>query len=105
MEQLAKAGDELVGELARDELVGSLLLLYGLHPLDLETRVRQALEKVQPTLRSRGGSAELLELTEGAVRVRLETAGHGCQLTAKAAAPGGRGRSVWRRPGHRRTGN
>ena len=73
-----------MGELARDDLVSSLLLLYGLHPLDVETRVRQALEKVQPVLGSRGGSVELLGLSEGTVRVRLEIAGHGCQSTARA---------------------
>ena len=30
---------------SRDDLVASLLVLYGLHPLDLETRVAQALNK------------------------------------------------------------
>lgn len=84
VEHLAGADGGLLEQLAQDELVGSLLLLYGLHPLDLATRVRQALEKVQPALRARGGSAELLELTDGAVRVRLEAGGHGCQSTAKA---------------------
>jgi hypothetical protein len=38
----------IIDRFARDDLVGSLLLLYGLHPLDLDTRVRQALDKARP---------------------------------------------------------
>src|ERR1051325_9748700 len=62
------AGRAIIDRFGQDELVGSLLLLYGLHPLDLETRVTQALEKVRPYLRSRGGSVELVSLNDGAVR-------------------------------------
>jgi hypothetical protein len=38
------ADPSLMEQIARDDLVGSVLLLYGLHPLDLETRVQQALD-------------------------------------------------------------
>src|SRR5262245_36768299 len=48
--------------LAQDELVSNLMLLHGLHPLDLETRVRGALDKLAPFLRSHGGSVELLSI-------------------------------------------
>ena len=65
-------GLELIDSLAADELVGSLLLLYGLHPQDLETRVREALEKVRPLLRFHGGKVELLGITEGTVRLRFK---------------------------------
>jgi Fe-S cluster biogenesis protein NfuA len=74
LEHLAAAGDTglaLIDSLARDELVESLLLLYGLHPLDAETRVRQALDQVRPYLRSHAGNVELLALTGGVVRLRL----------------------------------
>jgi Fe-S cluster biogenesis protein NfuA len=80
LEHLAAAGDTglaLIDSLARDELVESLLLLYGLHPLDVETRVRQALEKVRPNLRSHGGNVELLALAGGVVRLRLLTSRRG----------------------------
>ena len=63
LDKLADAGDAglaLIDALAEDDLVGSILLLHGLHPLDLETRVRQALDKVRPLLRSHGGNVELL---------------------------------------------
>ncbi len=63
---------------AGDEVVAGLLLLHGLHPLDVETRVRQALESVRPLLRSHGGNVELLEVREGVVRLRL------CKATATA---------------------
>ncbi len=36
------SGQALIDELAKDDLVSNLLLLHGLHPLDLETRVLQA---------------------------------------------------------------
>src|SRR3712207_7897493 len=45
---------------AEDELVSHLLLLHGLHPLDVETRVIQALEEVRPYLQSHGGDVVLL---------------------------------------------
>ncbi len=71
-------GQAVIDSLARDDLVGSLLLLHGLHPLDLETRVRQALDQVRPALRGHGGDVELLEVRDGVVRLRLQGNCHGC---------------------------
>jgi Fe-S cluster biogenesis protein NfuA len=85
LEHLASTGEAglaLIDGLARDELVGSLLLLHGLHPLDLETRVRQALDRVRPYLHSHGGDVELLDLSEGAVRLRMNGSCHGCPSSA-----------------------
>jgi Fe-S cluster biogenesis protein NfuA len=62
----------------RDELISSLLLLYGLHPADLETRVRQALEKVRPYLHSHGGDVELAGIASGTVQLRLQGSCKGC---------------------------
>src|SRR5689334_18314742 len=65
LEHLAHAGEngrQLMNDLAADDLVSGLLLLYGLHPLDLETRVKAALEKVRPHLGSHGGNVKLLEI-------------------------------------------
>jgi Fe-S cluster biogenesis protein NfuA len=87
MEIAWKAGEpgrEIIDSFARDDLVGSLLLLYGLHPLDLEARVAGALNKVGPFLRSQGGSVELLGITDGRVRLRLERSSGGCASTAQA---------------------
>jgi Fe-S cluster biogenesis protein NfuA len=67
-----EAGYRIFDRVARDELVGNLLLLYGLHPVPLETRVLQALDKVRPYLDSHGGNVELLGVEAGVVRLRLQ---------------------------------
>jgi Fe-S cluster biogenesis protein NfuA/nitrite reductase/ring-hydroxylating ferredoxin subunit len=75
MELIADKGESgfsIFESFAADEIVGSLLLLYGLHPLSLETRVRGALEKVRPYINSHGGSVELVEIVDGNVWVKLE---------------------------------
>lgn len=85
LEQVAEAGEagrEVLDACARDPVVGGLLLLHGLHPLDVEDRVRQALEEVRPYLRSHGGNVELLELREGVVRLRLAGSCHSCASSA-----------------------
>src|SRR5271154_7596249 len=78
------AGETITQKLGRDDLVASLLVLYGLHPVDLEGRVNQALDKVRPRLRAREGQVELLSIQDGAVRLRLRANGHGCGSTAEA---------------------
>jgi Fe-S cluster biogenesis protein NfuA len=77
------AGKALINSFAGDDLVSSLLLLYGLHPLDLQERVMAALDKARPYLRQHGGSAELISVSEGAVRLRLEASNQGCGSTAQ----------------------
>ncbi|MFL5802939.1 MAG: NifU family protein [Roseiflexaceae bacterium] len=73
----------IIDRFARDDLVGSLLLLYGLHPLDLDTRVRQGLDKARPYLQPHGGNVEFLGITsDGVVRLRLEGSCHGCPSSA-----------------------
>lgn len=86
MEIVAKSGEaglHAVDELGRDPLVSSLLVLYGLHPLDLESRVVQAVDKVRPHVRKGGGELDLIAIESGAVRLRLQVSGHGCGSTAK----------------------
>jgi Fe-S cluster biogenesis protein NfuA len=77
-------GDEIVDKLGRDELVASLLILYGLHPVDLDTRVTQALDQARSRVRSHGGELELLSVQDGAVRLRLKATGHGCGSTPQS---------------------
>ncbi len=65
--------------LADDELVASLLLVHGLHPHDVTTRVAAALDSVRPYLGSHGGDVELVDVTsEGVVRIRLLGSCDGC---------------------------
>jgi Fe-S cluster biogenesis protein NfuA/nitrite reductase/ring-hydroxylating ferredoxin subunit len=73
----------IIDELGGDPAVRPLLLLYNLHPVDLQTRVIHALEKVRPYLRSHGGNVELLAISEnGDVELRLEGSCHGCPSSA-----------------------
>lgn len=91
MEIVADAGDpgyRIFDSFAGDDVVSSLLLLYGLHPLPLETRVTQALDKVRPYLDSHGGNVELLGITDGIVRLRMQGSCKSCpssSMTLKLA--------------------
>jgi Fe-S cluster biogenesis protein NfuA len=81
-------GWAIIDEFGRDVLVSNLLLLHGLHPSDLETRVRDALDQVRPVLLAHGGNVELLAVEGNAVRLRLTGSCHGCpssSLTLKTA--------------------
>jgi Fe-S cluster biogenesis protein NfuA/nitrite reductase/ring-hydroxylating ferredoxin subunit len=71
-------GERIFEALAEDELVAHLLLLHGLHPLDVETRVVRALEEVRPYMQSHGGNVELLGIEGGVARVRMEGSCDGC---------------------------
>ncbi len=74
----------LLDDLTGDELVRSLLLVHGLHPESLETRLERALDRARPLLASHGGGVELLELDEGAgfARLRLIGSCDGCPASA-----------------------
>jgi len=67
-----RPGLDLVENLAGDELVSSLLVLYDLHPVDLETRVTRAIQK----LHTRSGEAKLLSMEEGVARVSVSKLDH-----------------------------
>ena len=71
--------DGLLTQLADDDLVASLLLVHGLHPYDVRTRVERALDSVRPYLGSHGGDVELLDVTDdGVVRLRMLGSCDGC---------------------------
>jgi Fe-S cluster biogenesis protein NfuA/nitrite reductase/ring-hydroxylating ferredoxin subunit len=71
-------GEDLKDELLGDELITHLLLLHGLHPVDVETRVLGALDEVRPYLESHGGNVQFLGIGDGVARVRLEGSCDGC---------------------------
>lgn len=77
-----EAGLALIDALASDNLIGSLLVLYGLHPEEIDTRVGRALERVRPYLHSHGGDVELVGVTEGVVKLRMQGSCHGCPSSA-----------------------
>ena len=75
LEVLAEAGrlDAVaLDAVAADELVSGLLLVHGLHPFDVTTRVAAALDSVRPYLGSHGGDVELLGIDDiGVVTLRF----------------------------------
>ena len=69
--------------LADDELVANLLLLHGLHPDDVETRVQGALDRVRPYLGSHAGGVEFLGVDEdGVAQLQLKGSCDGCAGSA-----------------------
>jgi Fe-S cluster biogenesis protein NfuA len=77
-----KSGLPLIDALAEDDLIGNVLLLHDLHPLDTESRVRGALTRIQPELATHKATVDLEEVTPERIRVRLRTAGT-CASTAR----------------------
>ncbi len=75
-------GEKAFEAFAEDELISHLLLLHGLHPLDVETRVVRALEEVRPYLQSHGGNVELLGIEGDVACVRMEGSCDGCPSSA-----------------------
>ena len=72
------AGAALLAKIADEPQVEGLLLLHGLHPLDLDARIQRALDRVRPYLGSHAGGVEYLGVTDGVARLRLEGSCHGC---------------------------
>jgi len=82
-EDAEENGPRLMAALTADPLVESLLLLHDLHPLDVGTRVRQALEAVMPKLGPHAGQVEFRGVDDrGVIQLRLQRSGHGCQSSS-----------------------
>jgi len=65
------AGEAALDQAITDDLVASVLLLHGLHPDSVETRVLRALDTVRPYLNTHHGDVEFVSLQDGVVRLRL----------------------------------
>jgi Fe-S cluster biogenesis protein NfuA len=86
LELIFQAGDgstQIIDELGRDPLVSSLLILYGLHPEELQTRVGQKLRQIQSKLHKMGAEAELIGAENGNIRVQVKIDQHACGSTAR----------------------
>ncbi len=80
---IAEEGSEgLRDRLTEDGVVASLMLIHGLYPVALETRVQEALDSVRPYMESHGGNVELLGIEDGVARLRLEGSCDGCPASA-----------------------
>jgi hypothetical protein len=77
------SGGAIIDRLGQDPIVRNLLLLYSLHPDDLETRILQALDVARARLRKLDGRVDLVSFHEGAVQLRLHTSGHSRGSTIK----------------------
>lgn len=77
LSESGEAGRANLAKLGADPLVCGLLVLYSIHPLTLEERVQGAIERLGPQLHKQGASVELLGVTDGAVRVRIQKLANG----------------------------
>src|SRR5215469_5354832 len=73
-----EAGRAMLDTLAADPVVEGLLLLHGLHPLDVDARIQRALDQVRPYLGSHAGGVQYLGVRDGIAHLRLEGTCHGC---------------------------
>jgi Fe-S cluster biogenesis protein NfuA len=83
---VAEAGDPgmaIIDRLGKDSLVSSVLILYGLHPDDIATRVEKAVDRLRSQLRKQGCEIQLLGVNDGAIRIHVEAGSHTCGSTAK----------------------
>jgi Fe-S cluster biogenesis protein NfuA/nitrite reductase/ring-hydroxylating ferredoxin subunit len=78
----AELDEESRARLAADGIVGSLLLIHGLHPEPIEERVREGLERVRPYMESHGGDVVLLGVVDGVARLRLVGSCDGCAASS-----------------------
>lgn len=92
LELVHEQDPNLVHRLVEDELVESLMLVHDLHPVDVEARVKQALDKVRPYLGSHAGGVDYLGIDQdGVVHLRLQGNCDGCPsstLTVRMAIEG-----------------
>lgn len=72
------AAGAIYNDLIADSFVSGLLLIHDLHPLDLKTRLYQALEKVKPYMDSHGGNVEIVSLENGIAKLKLSGSCKGC---------------------------
>lgn len=82
--QAENAGQALIETFAGDELVGSLLLLHGLHPARLEERISQAIEKLRPSVQKQGSTIEFSRVEDSVAYLRLSSSARGCASSMNA---------------------
>lgn len=76
--ETGEPGHALMQSFGADPIISGLLVLYDLHPDDVETRIGRALEKVRPYLHSHGGDVEMISFHDGVLNLRLTGHCDGC---------------------------
>ncbi len=85
LERIIELSDQAIFDrLVRDKLVASLLLIHGRHPLDAETRIREALAPIGSRVKGQRIVFEGIE--NGIARVRIDSNGGGGVPAGLAAA-------------------
>ncbi|MDQ1406635.1 MAG: hypothetical protein QOG55_2264 [Acidobacteriaceae bacterium] len=83
--QSGVSGKSIIDTFARDGVVKSVLLLYGLHPIDIKTRVLEALEKTRSSMRSNARTVSFVAIDDaGMVTLRMEGKSEGCRSSDSA---------------------
>lgn len=80
VELLSESGDagrNSLTKLGSDPLICGLLVLYGIHPVSFEDRVKHAIEKLGAELHKQAASVKLLSITDSTVHVKIEMQTHG----------------------------
>ena len=78
LREQGEAGTAALAAMADDPRIEGLLLLHDLHPLDVDARIQQALDRVRPYLGSHAGGVQYLGVADGVARLRLEGSCDGC---------------------------
>lgn len=81
--QSGDAGARIIDELGQDPLVSSLLILYGIHPDDLQTRVERKVRQIGSTLHKLGAGISSVSVSDGNVTVSVNLEGHSCGSTSR----------------------
>ena len=71
MGQYGEPGQVMLNAFVQDNLISRFLLLHGLHPVNLEVRIRQALDQIGPALRTHEVEVHLVAIGHEVVRLRV----------------------------------
>jgi Fe-S cluster biogenesis protein NfuA/nitrite reductase/ring-hydroxylating ferredoxin subunit len=75
----ADTAGPLLKRFTDDKFIESLLVLHGIHPVDVDTRIEAALDQARPYLGSHAGGVEYLGVDDdGVAHLKLEGSCHGC---------------------------
>jgi len=80
--QQGECGASIIDQCGADDLIGPLLLLHGLHPVDTRTRVLRALADVRPSLQAHGGDVELVRIEQGVAYFKMVGSCNGCAASS-----------------------
>ena len=76
-------GIRVIDELGHDPVVSSLLVLYGLHPEELQTRVERKLAEIRSPLFKMGAEVKTAKVIGSEVRLQVSIEGHSCGSTTR----------------------